>query len=436
MECQAMKAIIGDLINEFYEHDLPELQKRDIHFPRIARKATVVMGMRRTGKTFFCYQEMISLLDSGVLKSQILYINLDDDRLINFSVNDFQTMLDVYYARWPENKAKLCYFFFDEIQTVTNWELFIRRLIDTEKVQVTLTGSSSKLLSTEIATTLRGRTISCEVFPYSFKEYLFAHKLFKRIPAHLTSTDKAKLRNAVADYFVCGGFPEVQGLSFFDQYNILQSYVDSVVLKDVAERHKISNHHVLRQMVSTVTNNVAERFSVTNFYRMLKNAGISSSKNVLYDYLEYFTDAYLFYQVPLHTESIRMQQVNPRKLYVIDNGLQKSMSLDPSKNYGHLLENLVYLELRRKQYTIEYLITKEKYEVDFFARMRGGDDRMLIQVAYQLNSPETLNRELRAMQSAAEYLAVTNCLIVTWDDEREFENGIKAVPIWKFLLLP
>ena len=391
------------------------------------------MGMRRTGKTWFCYQKMQELLNSGIEKDRLLYVNFEDDRLIDFSLDDFQTLLDVYFARFPQNKEQLCYFFFDEIQTVKNWERFIRRLIDTENVQITLTGSSSKLLSTEIATSLRGRTLNCEVFPYSFEEYLNAAGIMTEVPEYTTSADRAKLRKGMSDYFLRGGFPEVVFSSERGRMETLQSYIDTVLFRDVVERYHVSNITLLKSLVHGILNSPSQKFSVNRFYNTMRSKGIRGSKNDLYLYLDYLADAYFFYRVPIHTESQRIRQTNPEKIYSIDTGLMRTSLFNLDKNNGPLLENLVYNHLRRNHFLVEYVNTSEGYEVDFLVTGYDGQ-KELIQVSYDLQDENTAQRELRGLISAGNSLNIEHRTIVTWDDEKDLEHGIKAIPIWKFLI--
>jgi len=193
-----MKAILSQLIDDFFERELPIPVAREYNFAEIPGKVDVAMGMRRTGKTFFCYQKMRELAASGVQRDRILYLNFEDERLLDFSVKDFQSILDIYYARFPANKDVTCFLFFDEIQRIDQWELFIRRILDTEKVRIFLTGSSSKLLSSEIATSLRGRSLATEIFPYSFSEYLKARGVFAEPPKNFGSRTAAILRRAMA----------------------------------------------------------------------------------------------------------------------------------------------------------------------------------------------------------------------------------------------
>jgi len=166
-----MKNIISQLIDDFHERKLPEPVIRNKEFSEVKGKADVVIGMRRTGKTWFCYQKIKDLLAAGIKKEEILYLNFEDDRLLEFNVNNFQEILDVYFGKYPKHRTARCYFFFDEIQRIDQWEMFIRRLLDTENIQIFITGSSSKLLGSEIATSLRGRSLATEIFPFSFEEF-------------------------------------------------------------------------------------------------------------------------------------------------------------------------------------------------------------------------------------------------------------------------
>ena len=427
-----MRERLEQLFSDFYARDLPDLTPRNAYYPVLPHKATVVMGMRRTGKTWFCYQKMRDLLASGTDKSRLLYINFEDDRLLGFAVSDFQTILDLYYARFPENKECLCHFFFDEIQAVEGWERFIRRLIDNEKVQITLTGSSSKLLSSEIATSLRGRTAACELFPFSFEEYLNAAGILTQVPRHLTSTHIAKIRKGVKEYFQHGGFPETVGYSDRDRTETLQSYIDAVLFRDVVERYGVSNILLLRHLIQAILNTPSQKFSVNRFYNTMQSKGVRGSKNELYQYIEYLTDAYFLFPVPIHTESERIRQTNPDKIYVIDTGILNSIQYNQGKNIGAILENLVFNHLRRNQVRTEYVDTRG-CEVDLLATGRDGE-KTLIQVSYDLTGKETEKREIRALEAAGKALKIENRLIVTWDDERELDNGIRTVPVWKLLL--
>ena len=430
-----MKNIISQLIDDFHERKLPELVTRNKEFSEVQGKADVVIGMRRAGKTWFCYQKIKYLMASGIKKEEILYLNFEDDRLLEFNVGNFQEILDVYFGKYPGHRNGRCYFFFDEIQRINQWEMFIRRLLDTENLQIFITGSSSKLLGSEIATSLRGRSVATEIFPFSFEEFLKFHGLFPDIPKTFGANTASVLRKAVKDYLEVGGFPEIQKLDRNLRIEILQGYIDSVLLKDIVERHKIGNILVLKHLVRHIMNSSGGQFSVNKFFNTMKSMAIKCTKNSLYEYLDHLTDAFLFYKVPLHSRSEKSRLVNPAKIYTIDTGLLTSMTFRNSYNYGQLLETMVFMHLRRGGYDAEYVTTKDGYEVDFIMRHRISGETQLIQVCWDMSDNKTFARELRGLKSAMDELAVSTGTIVTWDDESIIDDKIKVIPIWKWLLI-
>ena len=427
-----MKEIIAGLMADFHERALPALTSRHSAFPLLKGKANVAIGMRRSGKTYFCYQRMLELLEQGLDRERLLYLNFEDERLFGFQVTDFQTILDVYYARHPEFKSLTCHMFFDEIQSVPEWQRFIRRLLDTEEVELYLTGSSSKLLSTEIATSLRGRSMSVELFPFSFPEYLIATGMFKTLPLRMGSKTVAGLRNAAATYLEQGGFPEVLTYEVDDRIHVLQSYIDSVVLRDVIERHGAVNLLALRHLVSQVMAAPGAVFSVNKFYNSLRRMQIKCTKNALYEYIDHLSDAYLLQRVPLHTRSERMRMANPPKLYPIDTGLANAMGYRHSANMGPLLETLVFLHLRRSGNHIEYVRTEDGYECDFIVRDRISGEFALFQVCWDMSEQTTHKRELRGLRSAMAQYGIDSGTIVTWDTAHEVDSQISAVPFWRW----
>ena len=429
-----MKNVISQLIDDFHERNFPELVTRNKEFSEVRGKADVVIGMRRAGKTWFCYQKIKELIASGIKKEKILYLNFEDDRLLEFAVNHFQEILDVYFGKYPEHRSDRCFFFFDEIQRIDQWELFIRRLLDTENLQIFITGSSSKLLGSEIATSLRGRSLAVEIFPFSFEEFLKFHMLFQDLPKTFGANTASVLRKAAKDYLEVGGFPEVQNLERNLRIEVLQGYIDSVLLKDIIERHKVSNVLVLKHLVRHVMNSAGGQFSVNKFFNTMQSMAIKSTKNSLYEYLDHLTDAFLFYKVPIHSRSEKSRLINPAKIYTIDTGLLNAMSFRNSYNYGRLLETMVFMHLRRGGHDVEYVTTKDGYEADFLARHRISGETQLIQVCWEMSDKKTFERELRGLKSAMDDLSLSTGTIVTWDDETVIDNKIKVIPVWKWLL--
>jgi len=429
-----MRNILDVLIDDFHERELPELVPRRLEMPWIPGKANVVIGMRRSGKTWFCYQQMALLREKALSKERLLYVNFEDERLLPFAAQDFQILLETYYRKFPAFKNQRCYLFLDEVQRIQGWDMFVRRVLDTENLSVCLTGSSSRLLSTEIATSLRGRSLTTEVFPFDFREFLDYREIALTSVRTFGSKIKATLQNLIAQYLKVGGFPEVQSFDDDLRREVLRNYLDVVILRDVVERYSIRNTQALRTIIRHVIGAPATRFSVNKFYNALRSQGIPCSKNNLYEYMDYLTDTFLLYQAPIHSRSERVRRVNPKKVYVIDPGLLEAMSLRMTEDRGALLENLVFMHLRRKGLTPEYYVAKNGTEVDFALTGEDGDQPRLIQVCWDLQDPATRKREVHGLLSAMKELDVKRGTIVTWLDEDSSIESVHIVPAWKWLL--
>ncbi|MEM1223836.1 MAG: ATP-binding protein [Verrucomicrobiota bacterium] len=429
-----MKAALESIYGDFLERQMPRtFVSRDFDLKPIPGKAMAFIGMRRVGKTYLCYQKIVDLITTHKLpRENIFYLNFEDDRLFGFQLKDCQTILDVFYQDRPEKKSEHCYFFFDEIQNVPNWERFIRRLLDTENVSVYVTGSSAKLLSLEIATGLRGRSLDREVFPYSFSEYLRAHQLsIKTSP--LGHQALLKLNQQAKNYCFTGGLPELQELESNHAREVAQSYVDAVVLRDVVERHGVSNIEALRSLLYHVLRSPCTKLSVNKLYLDFKSRGLRVAKDDLYAFLRHLTDAYLFFQLPLWTRSEKKRQVNPKKIYIIDNGILAAYSTQITQDRGAFLENLVYITLRKQGLELGYYETKQGHEIDFV--YRDGDTTVLVQASWTLEDKETREREIRALESASKEFTKTKKVIVTLDEEwSDSATEIQAILLWKFLL--
>lgn len=407
-----MNTLIQTLREEFFDRldtIKPGFVARDITFPDVPNKIKVAVGMRRTGKTYLIFQQIYKLLDSGVARDRILYLNFEDDRLLPLTAQKAAAMIDEFYTLFPENHEQLCYIFLDEIQNAENWPSIVRRFYDTKNVQIYLTGSSAKLLSKEIATALRGRSIAIEVWPYSFTEYLRAkNKDLIVKPVGKKSLDK--FGQYLMDFLEVGGFPEVVNLDLQNRLRILQDYVSVVIFRDIVERYKITNFSAIEYMIRALLKNSGTLFSVNKFFNDLKSQGISVSKNTVYDYLGYIEDAYLSFSVPLYTESLRKEKTNPRKIYSIDTGLIKAYTDSFSKNFGRMLETLLYLDFRRRGDKIYYYLTEDRYEVDFLVKPLTGDIK-LYQVVWDDADVNTMERETRALNAAEKELGVKGEII-------------------------
>ena len=431
-----MEEIIAQVLREFYETGIPsDVCQRPFVFLEKRRNATSIIGMRRTGKTYAAYQRMLELVNGGIPIERIVYINFDDERLRLVTVDDLHFVGEAHATMYPKAAQEKCWYFLDELQNVDGWEMYARRLLDSPLVQLCITGSSSKLLSSEVATQLRGRSLDMEVFPLSFSEFLEFNGIVKHIPQlPFSSRTAGVLRNAMSRYLEEGGFPDVQGENLRIRNKLLQEYVNAVVLRDVIERHEISSVQALRYTLDYVIHNYARKVSTRAISGALKAMGMPDNREYISDYLRYFADAYLIYPVSIRTDSVAVRRTNPDKYYMVDTGLVRAMTPKNDAEKGWLLENLVFMQLRRGNNKIEYYINKKGGEVDFLVTDLDTKARRLIQVAWNMEKEETKDRELAAIRLAKDEIKLKDCSIVTWDTEGVLEDDINIVPVWKFCL--
>lgn len=398
------KGILQIILGEFYKKlDLLDgMVMRDAAFPEAPNKIKVAIGMRRVGKTYFLYQHIKKLLADGVDKKSILFINFEDDRLLPMDHHKLARLIESFYSLYPENHERKCYLFLDEIQNVDQWPVVIRRFHDTLNAEIFLTGSSAKLLSKEIATNLRGRSLALELWPYSFREFMRAQKItFTNILYDKQHQDV--LKKLFLDYLVQGGFPEVVNYAADVRQQTLQDYLDIVIYRDIIERHQIKNPAIIKQMTLSMIHNVGNPFAVNKFYNDIKSRGYQTGKDVLYDYAEHIEDAYLAFAVEIYDKSIRRVQANPKKIYAIDPGLVRALVLNYNQDLGRLFENVIYLELRRLGYKVSYYLTAQRYEIDFVVESPQGS-RKCVQVAWEQENEKTVERERRALEEGMKEL--------------------------------
>jgi predicted AAA+ superfamily ATPase len=394
--------------------------------------------MRRAGKTTFLHQLRRERLEEGIGRERLPYLNFEDEQLAGLAAGQLHVIVEEYYRRFPEFRGKeTVTWCFDEIQNITGWERFVRRLLDSEKVEVFLSGSSAALLSREIATAMRGRAWEVTVFPFSFEEVL-RHR-GKTVPARpdfLSASDRSETERAFVDYLVCGGFPEAQYLEDGSRHRLLRDYVDVAMIRNVMERHQVSNITGLRWLVRHLLGNAAGLFSVEKFYSALKSQGISISKDTVHQLLAYLEDCFLVRTVSIDAGSERRRMVNPRKSYPVDSGLIPVFDRSGRANTGHALETVVLIELERRGREVAYVRTMDGFEVDFLAREPGGKEQ-LIQVTAGASDADTAQRELRALSEAGSlYPKATKRLLTLTRDglPPQIPPGIIAQPAYEWLL--
>lgn len=379
----------------------PALTPRILHAPALLPgKATAVVGMRRAGKTYFLHQQRAERMASGVPLAMLPYVNFEDERLEGISPHDLTALVEDYYARFPKARGRQTVTWcFDEIQLVPGWDSFVRRLLDSERVEVFVSGSSARLLSREVATALRGRAWQVTIHPFSFAESL--HHAGKKIDqSPWTPRARSSLERALLEYLVRGGFPEVQSLEDTVRKRVLADYVDVAILRDVIERHEVSAVTALRWLVRHFIGNAAARFSAQKFHDALRSQGIAVSKDTVHALVSHLEDCYLIRTSWAESRSERQRMSNPRKSYPVDPGLIPLYDRSGRANHGHALETAVRIELERRGCDITYVRTPGDGEVDFLARF---PDRavQLIQVCMDASDPAVAEREFRALLDAS-----------------------------------
>lgn len=435
-----MLDLLKEILLDFQEMHLLTGVPRRLHVTPVPGKATICIGVRRCGKSTFLFQLMQRLLDAGVPRQNILYLNFFDDRLHMLRHDGPGAVLEAYFELYPEKKqVEQIYCFFDEIQVVSNWEPFVDRLMRTEKCTVYLTGSSARMLSKEIATQMRGRALSWEIFPFSFREFLDSQSIQADGP--LSTRQRLIVQKAFDVYWQTGGFPEVVGLDRSLRIKIHQEYWAAMLLRDIIERHDIAHPRALTDLAHRLVDNTASLYSVNSLTGYLKSLGHKAPKSAVSDYLEWLEDAFALFTVRIYDASLARANTNPKKIYCIDHALATSVGSGILVNSGHLLENLVYIALRRITPDIFYYRTRTGLEVDFIALNaapeNGKRSPTLVQVCETLADPRTRKREITALTEAMNELGALEGVIVTRAEEEriQIESGtINIVPTWRFLL--
>jgi len=424
------KEIIKSLIREFHYRPLPQYTPREIDVPLKVEKIVTLIGVRRSGKTFVLYQ-LIDRLFRETDKTDLIFINFEDERL-DLATREADLILQAYRELYPGRDMASCYFFFDEIQNLPGWEGFVRRLYDTVSHHIFLTGSNARMLSSEISTSLRGRSISYEVFPLSFREYLS----FRGIPVDFYIPEtKAAIYNALESYLEFGGFPELVSMADEDvRYRILQEYFDVMLFRDLVERYEIKNLIALKFFLKRLFSSATKQVSINRIYNDLKAAGIRTGKNSLYNFLEQAEAIFLVQTLKKYSPKVSVQEFGERKIFIIDNGLLNSVVFKFSDDRGKAMEQVVFWELRRRGE--QFFFSKNGYECDFVIVSRSGDVTDIIQVCSDLSDPHTLSREKKGISMTCKRSGASHGTIITYDQQDKIEEGgitTDLVPLPVFL---
>ena len=431
------------LVAEWMLRDLKNVRKRDINIPTDINKIIAIIGPRRAGKTFLMYYTINRLLNN-VPKKNILYINFEDERLKLLNAEDLTDLLTAFYEVAKPAQNKPMYLFLDEIQLVNGWDKWIRRIDESKQFKIYISGSSSKLLSKELSTSLSGRSIDYLVMPFSFKESLVIENgqevsYFEKIGY---TEKKGFILNELREYLVNGGYPEVVLEKSKDvKLKILRSYYDTIFYKDLAEHFSIKNIALLDAFLRNTLSTYSKYFSISKVYATLKNAGYKTSKKTLLNLLNYANQVFFIFPINIISRSEKKRSINPKKIYAVDTGIISAIKIENS--IGKLMENCCFIELFRRKDTNNFEIsywkeygTAEGREVDFvlYDQLKVIQ---LIQVSYIERKEDINKREISALVLASKELNCNNLLIITWDHESEEKiegKKIKFIPLWKWLM--
>lgn len=418
------------LIANYHKSIKKVFVSRDYVLPLTLNKIITVIGPRRSGKTALLQFAAQKLVIDGVKATQIIYINFEDERLLLLA-KDLDKILQAYSEMYPNQELADCYFFFDEIQNVDGWEKFVRRVYDTVSSHVFLTGSNAKLLSSEIATELRGRTYTIELLPLSFKEYL----RFKKIDTQgLDTKTQAKINAAFIQFMKEGGFPEIALLPSEFHKNILQDYYHVMMYRDMIERYGFSQVGVLKYFLKRMFECITTPFSVNKVFNELKSQGYKISKNTLYEYLDAAIAIFFCSTSTKFSHSVLKQELSEKKYYAIDTGLLNALTFAFKDDWGALLENTVHLEFRKKG--LKTFFYKGNKECDFVVEQTDGS-LLPVQVCYDLENPDTRKREFAGLTEACKYLNVKDGVVLTLSAAEEVileDINIQVIHVARYFL--
>lgn len=439
---ESRKDIFKALIREFHASPPPRVVRRDLRLPdccleaiKDARSspmpalAVMIMGPRRAGKTRFLFQVLKGLssrAESPLPRTQAIYINFEDDRLLPLEASDLASLIDAYFELYPDNRDREVAVFLDEVHQVEGWDLFVRRLLERRNLRIFITGSSSRLCSESLLGGVPGRVLSFRLLPLSFREYL----TFKGVepgPDPVLSGDKYAIRFLLDEYLVFGGFPEVVESELASKLRILRDYFDILIYKDLVERFAIRNIALLKKLVKHLADRIGSAVSFNAFFLGLR-AGTKISRETVMEYVSYLVQTDIISLIPLFSESEKARQVNPRRVFCLDNGLRNAVSFHLAEDGERLAKNLVFQTLKKAGDDVFYW--KGRGEVDF---VTCGDHRLRgINISYGRELDASVSKPLLEFKREAGR-RTTELTIITKDTEK-VEAEIQFVPLWKWLL--
>lgn len=409
--------------------------ERETNLPIKSQSIVTVVGVRRCGKSSQMQLSINALVEKGVPPEAILWVGFDDERLAGMKATDLEEVLEAYRELYPSQDLKDVFMFFDEIQLIDNWELFVIRVFKSYCKNIFISGSNAKMLSQEIATTLRGWSIEEKIYPLSFVEYC---QFTGTKTHHLTEQETTYLRLKWDEYYMESAFPEIvltKLKSLRDKK--LQAYFDVMLFRDLVERHIIGNTSVLRYFIKRLMNNLTKPTSINAIYNDIKSQGFKISKDDLYLWADYACECFMFLRLSKFTPSLIEEQQSLRKYYFIDNGLRQAVLLPQSDDNGKLLENAVLLHLHRHLHPLDKITYYSGNKECDFVVQQEQQVKALYQVCWEMQETTTWQREMDGIIEASTMTKCDNLFIITHHDEEVIQqNGktIKVIPAWKWML--
>ncbi|HEC91554.1 MAG TPA: ATP-binding protein [Candidatus Atribacteria bacterium] len=418
--------IRDEIIDYFREYEnIPgDILERELKVPMNSDFIVSIVGPRRAGKTYFLFS-----LSKNIAYS--VYLNLEDPRLSEIAHKELRDVIRIFIEIYGKHPDCLL---LDEIQNIEGWEKTVRGLHDLGKYRIFLSGSSSRLLSREIATQLRGRSLSFTLLPFSFREFLSFKQI--AIKKYLSGDEEARIKNLLRNYMEFGGFPDV--VKNEEKVKILKEHSDLILFRDFIERHKIRNLDLARMIHTFMMQNYSKEISIRSLYCKLKT-NVKVGKDTVYEYVTKLEDTMFFFFLKKYSDKAHLRESWPKKIYLCDTGLTKTVRY--SQDYGRLMENTIILDLLRRKNDnplAEFFYLKfPDGKVDFVFK-EGTSIKQLIQVTYASDINEIERREIKSLLKASEQLGCKDLLIITWDYEDEIKMNkktIKCIPLWKWLLM-
>lgn len=378
----------------------------------------IISGIRRCGKSVLMQQIRDRLVEKD------FFFNFDDERLANFKLDDFQKLQECFVELFGEQHT----YYFDEIQNIEGWERFVRRLYNAGN-KIVITGSNARMLSRELGTHLTGRYIQVEIYPFSFQEYLAMNEIPVNAKTLYTTTGRATMVKSFVKYMECGGFPK-----FLQDGSVsyLTSLYESIIYRDILTRNGLTNEKEMLELMFYLASNATKRVTYSSLGKVVGIQHPDTIKN----YLEYIQQTYLISQLFRYDPSVKKQMMSPKKIYFVDNAIIKRIGFNATENNGVFLENLVFIELKRRGWDVYYYYADKK-ECDFIVR-KGLHISDAYQVTLKMDSPQTREREIAGVREAMQAYSLSKGYILTFEGKEiiNFDDGtiVEVVPVWEWIL--